>query len=235
MKQPGGLPRKSFHKRFVQRQRETVIAAEAFRRAEEERRGQEAAQGDGPGGGEWVDGPSHHGSQRAHEEPPLARRPRPSSRAKQIVQGQVRDVRSYRSPHWIIGGEQVSTVTFRVEGFDDRANQAWLIPATMSGSGAEGFLHDGDWVRMRGRFRLGILEATQIVNVDNGSEIRAPGGGRIVQKVVWTLSMLLLIAIAAGIVAGLFFGWRPPGFDLFDRNTCPPPEFPAQPPGCPAE
>jgi hypothetical protein len=235
MKQPGGFG-PSFHQRVQQRQRQVAAAGEMLRRQAEAERGwrlqAEAGQGDGGfavvrGGGGW-DGGAPYGPG-----PATAQRGGQGVRQRRVcvVAGQARDVRFDKSPHWLVGSRQVHTLVFRLEHFDERADQAWIVPVEVQAAALDGFVRDGDAVEASGRFSKGVLHANRVVNHTNGSFVRSSGGRGLLQRVVTIVAMLAVLAIAAGIAAGLFFGWRPPGFEM--SNSCPPPEFPVQPPGCP--
>jgi hypothetical protein len=128
------------------------------------------------------------------------------------MQGQARDVRPHSSKHWF-WGEEVPTVTFRLERFDTRANQLPLVPVEMKGEQVEGLITEGDHVWVRGPVQRGIVRAKELVNVTGGSSVNASSDRNVMRTIVRTLTVLALVAIFAAIAAAFAIGWSPPGFE----------------------
>ncbi|MFF8352970.1 hypothetical protein ACF063_05915 [Streptomyces chartreusis] len=118
-----------------------------------------------------------------------------------MVEGMVRGFRARTDSR--SQTEDAEIWTFRLERYDDAGQRIMLIPVEMRGTGFEGSVHDGDWVRTRGRIRGGTLHVKSLDNVTTGADVQT----KRTSKIVWVFVVLFFCAILA------FMGWV--AFDLF--------------------
>ena len=91
------------------------------------------------------------------------------------VAGEVRNV----TQGTIQGPNQTTriVITFRLEQHNPSAGRTGMVTVRMFGSGAIGFVSDGDWVEVQGEPKHGFLNARVAVNRTSGAEFR-PSRGR---------------------------------------------------------
>ncbi|MGX4694765.1 hypothetical protein [Streptomyces sp. JNUCC 63] len=99
--------------------------------------------------------------------------------------------------------EDVTVWAFRLERYNDAGQRVMFIPVEMRGIGFEGSIHDGDWVRTRGRIRSGTLHVSRLENVTTGAGVQA----KQTPKIVWVFAVIFACAVLA------FMGWV--AFNLF--------------------
>ena len=114
------------------------------------------------------------------------------ARTPGVVEGQARDVQARSDTDWFTKTEK-AVLAFRVQRFDELGNLERLVPVEMRGMAFEGSVHDGDRVRVTGRYRQEILRAKKIENLDDGSVITARG----LPSWANVLAAAALVAIAA--------------------------------------
>ncbi|WP_159395713.1 hypothetical protein [Streptomyces sp. 3211] len=113
-------------------------------------------------------------------------------------------------------GEGISetVLTFRVERYDAAGDRTTLIPVEMRGLTYEGSIHEGDWVRVRGKAKSGTLRATRLENLTTGASVHAKG----VSKAAYIAAIsIFVLAVAALII------WA---ISDFGNTPGPPPGFP---------
>jgi len=97
-----------------------------------------------------------------------ARRPsgeatQPQRRGSATVQGQVRGIQQRTETYGDAGGEQIWT--FRIERYDEAGNRLPPVPVQMRGARFSGSLHEGDEVRVTGRWKDGTLVTDRVQNL----------------------------------------------------------------------
>jgi hypothetical protein len=98
------------------------------------------------------------------------------------VTGKVRDIQQRTRVNWFTKSDEMELV-FRIAVFDDLGNVEKLVPVQISGSAFDGAISDNDEVRVGGRYRRGMLHATRIQNLTDGSELTASSGLPLLVKV----------------------------------------------------
>lgn len=99
------------------------------------------------------------------------------------------------------GESDFSTVwTFRVERYDEAGNRISLIPVEMRGYRFEGAIHEGDWIRARGRIKSGTLHVIRLENLTTNASVRAKG----IPKPILIVAYIMMFAIAAFIAWGFY-------------------------------
>lgn len=114
--------------------------------------------------------------------------------------GSARDVQTRADTDWFTKSQH-SVLAFRVESFDESGNLELLVPVEMRGLAFEGFLNEGDPVRVTGRLKRGILKAKKVENLRDNSVLTAKG----IPPAAKALAIALLVAIAAFIA---FVGYQ---------------------------
>jgi hypothetical protein len=148
-----------------------------------------------PGGGQW----SHPGSE-GHDHPAAAGPSGASALPSGgLVVGSARDVQTRADTDWFTKSQH-SVLAFRVESFDESGNLELLVPVEMRGLAFEGFLNEGDPVRVTGRLKRGILQAKKVENLRDDSMLTAKG----LPPVAKVLAVALLVVIAAFIAFVVF-------------------------------
>ncbi|MEU1458042.1 hypothetical protein [Streptomyces avermitilis] len=102
--------------------------------------------------------------------------------------------------------------TFRVERYDTAGNRIALVPVEMRGQTFEGSIHDGDWVRARGRMRSGTLRVTRLENLSTGASVHAKGVPKAAVIAFFVFFLLIFAFVAWGAYQVITNSGPPPGF-----------------------
>ncbi|MEU8911744.1 hypothetical protein [Streptomyces nigrescens] len=103
--------------------------------------------------------------------------------------------------------DYVTVWAFRVEAFDSAGNRVSLTPVEMRGYRFDGTVHDGDWVRARGRRKGGTLHVDRLQNLTTGADVRAQR----MSKIVLIPAVIFMIAVLAFVIWGFFMAFTQGG------------------------
>jgi hypothetical protein len=93
-----------------------------------------------------------------------------------------------------MGKQSRSIWTFRLERYDPQGNRLAPVQVEMRGLAFEGSLTDGDSVRVTGRWRGGVIRASEVENLTTGALVRAKS-----YKGLMIAALAVFVVIAAAI------------------------------------
>jgi hypothetical protein len=130
--------------------------------------------------------------------PAHAQHPRPNAPwSDSAWEGHARDVQLESVNHVFFGPHvPVHVLTFRVEGFDPTRDQGLWGSVEMRGDRLQGVVRNGDWVKVTGHAKAGMMMATLLeVHSPNGAVLTRRSGSSPGQKALQGFAVTALVAI----------------------------------------